>query len=368
MNEDQSPRRSPEQRFPGGWTPAAPPRARPQQSAAAPAPEPAEPRHVPRSRPQHDAYDAYDDDPIDLPEALRGRARRHGDPLWLRLLQTLRRAAGSDSFPGDFANALDDCQRPVTTGRRIGVVGATGGAGTSTLVAALALLLADVRADHIAAVDTVGRPSGLLPRLPAQAPAGGLVALTGLAGRTGDIGLHELRAHAATLPTNLHRLTLDERDHALTDLERQGLYQVLSRTCAVSLVELDAHADVQHLHALIVAVPAVPGAAGAAASLLARVRAARPGLPVLPVVVNAHGCPAADVRLAEAGLDEQLAASGRRRTTPAHHLDYDRHLAAGLAAGLAIDLRLVGEKRRLQVATLAANALFAASGEPGGHA
>ncbi|RZU62555.1 hypothetical protein [Zhihengliuella halotolerans] len=361
MNEDQTPRRSPEQRFPGGWTPAAPPRARSQQPAAAPAPEPSEPRHVPRSRPQHDAYD---DDLIDLPEALRGRARRHGDPLWLRLLQTLRRAAGSDSFPGDFANALDACQRPVTTGRRIGVVGATGGAGTSTLVAALALLLADVRADHIAAVDTVGRPSGLLPRLPAQAPAGGLAALTGLAGRTGDIGLHELRAHAATLPTNLHRLTLDERDHALTALERQGLYQGLSRTCAVSLVELDAHADVQHLHALIVAVPAAPGAAGAAASLLARVRAARPGLPVLPVVVNAHGCPAADVRLAEAGLDEQLAARGRRRTTPAHNLDYDRHLAAGLA----IDLRLVGEERRLQVAALAANALYAASGEPGGHA
>ncbi|GHD06779.1 hypothetical protein [Zhihengliuella salsuginis] len=365
MSDDQMPQRSPDQRFPGGWTPAAPPRARPQEPARPqtepqpePRPTPPPPSVPPRSRPQPAAED---EEPLDLPDELRKRAARHGDPLWLRLAQTIRRSIGSDSFPGDFAGALDACQRPVTTGRRIGVVGATGGAGASTLVAALALVLSDVRADHIAAVDAVGRPSGLLPRLPAGSPRGGLAGLAALAGAHGEIGLHELRAHAAALPGNLHRLTLDAGDRPLTAADREGLYQGLSRTCAVSLIELDAHADLRHLHALVVAVPATPGSGGAAASLLAGIRASSPGLPVLPVVVNPHACPASDVRLAEANLDAQPVSATRRRTTPAHHLDHDRHLAAGLA----VDLRLVGERRRLQVAALAANALHAASGAPG---
>ncbi|MGL5818562.1 MAG: hypothetical protein ACRCYR_13425, partial [Phycicoccus sp.] len=83
----------------------------------------------------------------------------------------LRGLVGSDVAPGELARAWEQQQVPVSTGRRVWVAGAHGGAGTTTLAVCLAQELQKRRLDGVALVDAAPGRVGLADRLlhPAQA-------------------------------------------------------------------------------------------------------------------------------------------------------------------------------------------------------
>lgn len=292
------------------------------------------------------------------------RSARHGDPGYRRAWRAAARVVVNDAFPTDYAAAVDRCQHPVTTGRRIGIIGATGGTGKSTLAAAMGLLLSGVRVDHIAAVDLAGRPSGLLQRLPSEEQPAGVRSLAEVAAGRQEISLTDLRSHSAQLRSTLHRITLDDADPALRAEHVAGTFQVLSHTCAVSLIELPelspelGTAGLSSVHALILAVGPSPAAVEATRSLLRKLQQELPETPVIPVIVDTRRARTAERRAAVHALKTHLRETGHPHTV--HLLDADRHLGGGLR----ISLKRVGEQRRLQLAQLAAAALGAASAEP----
>lgn len=301
-------------------------------------------------------------DRVSLSQALFSRSHRHGDAAPKRTLRAAARVVVNDAFPNAYAKAIDTCQQPVTTGRRIGVLSPVGGAGKSTLTAGLALLLEQSRIDHIAAVDLGGRPSGLALRLPSEDESSGVRALAAVAARRSSITLEDLSSHSAQLRSTLHRVTLAENDGVLGSAEISGIYQVLSHTAAVSVIELPelspelGISPVQSLHCLILAVPPHPAAAESAAPLLSVLRKQAPEIPVLAVLIDTHRSRSADRRLTAKTLKTRLAEAG---LSGAHYtLSADRHLATGLK----IMFGRVGEQRRLQIAELAADALAIASG------
>lgn len=287
----------------------------------------------------------------------------HGDSWAGRAARTLLRLVYTDAFPNDFAEAIDTCQAPVTTGRRIGVISPTGGSGASTVAAALAGLLAVVRTDSVAAIDLSAAPSGLRSRLPSaddQAEqTAGLGALAGSTDLANDAA--ELTDYGTSPRPNLLRLTHGPTDPGLSNRDMAGLHQGLSRSRAVSVTELPQPAARQDLplesfHCLVAALPATRGGAQQHRPLLQDLGRRAPGVPVLPVLVNSR----------RSGLRTlNYSAASARRTIenlsmdqPLRLLDHDRHLATGAQ----LSISRIGEKRRLQVAELAAATLDAATG------
>lgn len=296
--------------------------------------------------------------------AVSHQANRHGDSLLLRTVRPLSRLILSDAFPQDWAAAVDTSQQPVTTGRRIGVLSPAGGSGRSTVVAALARLYAQVRADDIAAVDLSGSPAGLHHRLPADDGPSTAIGLSGLTARqpehpdaTGGV----LSRYAAAVQPRLHRLTESPRPgvppQALETDDVAAVHRTLSRACAVSLYELPGLEQLRRvqmlsrLHALIVPVAAHPAAPSSSRMVIEHLRETVPGMGVLPVLVDVGRVSAMDQQTAARGLRDQFKQAGF--TQPVRRLDADRHLATGLR----LDLARVGEKRRLQLAQLAAAGL-----------
>lgn len=349
-------------------SPAAPETAQPRADPRAdPAGDPAvDPqRHAPaRPSTRRQPWTQPEDEAEEAKSFRRfSRAARHGDPGYRRAWRAAARVVVHDVFPTDYAAAVDQCQRPVTTGRRIGIIGATGGTGKSTLTAAVGLLLSGVRVDHIAAVDLAGRPSGLIQRLPSEEQPAGVHSLAAVAARRQEISLTDLRSHSAQLRSTLHRVTLDEADPAVQAEHVAGTFQVLSHTCAVSLIELPelspelGTAGLSSVHALILAVGPNPAAVEATRSLLRRLRQEAPETPVIPVIVDTQRARPAERRAAVHALKTRLRETEHPNTVQL--LDADRHLGSGLQ----ISLKRVGEQRRLQLAQIAASALGAASTE-----
>lgn len=340
--------------FPHGFPGATPHSPRPAPSP----PEP--PARQPWTRPEDDLPDTQR-----LRSTMNARARRHGDPVVTRAWRAAARAVLSDSFPDDYAQAVAACQQSVTTGRRIGILSPVGGAGRSTLAAAMGLLLSSARLDHIAAVDLAGRPSGLPSRLPAEAgPSAGLKALARLDSAQHHDSLDALDSCAALTRENLRCLSLLDREAPLEAEDLPPLYQLFSRSCAVTLLELPAlssgHAReaMRNLHAVVLAVPPQPAAIDAAQLVLDTLREASPVTPVIPALVNTAHAGGQDRHMAASSLRARMRAAGH--TQELHRVDADRHLGAGGPLQLA----RVGERRRLQLAQLTSAALGAAQGGP----
>ena len=294
-----------------------------------------------------------------------GATRRlpHGDTWVARTGRVLTRLVYTDAFPNAFAEAIDVCQSPVTTGRRIGVISPTGGSGASTLTAAMAALFALVRTDQIAGVDLTPAPSGLIARLPADEAAEGLPAGLGRLGGMADTDTDDvdLAEYGPSPRPRLLRLSYAATDRVLEAQDVAGLHRGLSRSRAISVSEvprpaLNPTVELGGFHALVVALSATLGAETANSDLLREVSSRAPGVPILPVLV--------DSRRGSARTKAQLGAAARRTLSRLDHpdsvlrLDHDRHLATG------DELRIgrIGEARRLQVARLSAAALEAASG------
>lgn len=288
----------------------------------------------------------------------------HGDSWIARTGRALTRLVYTDTFPNAFAEAIDVCQSPVTTGRRIGVISPVGGSGASTLTAAMAAFFALVRTDQIASVDLTPAPSGLIARVPADDADGGPPAGLGRLGGTADTDNTDdvELAECGSFPRpRLLRLNYGETDRLLESGDIALLHRGLSRSRAISVSEvprpsLNPTVEIGDFHALVVALSATLGSKSTNSDLLRDISHRAPAVPILPVLV--------DSRRSSARTKAHLAAAASRTLSdvgipgPVLRLDHDRHLATGG------ELRIsrIGEVRRLQVAELSAAALEAATG------
>lgn len=296
----------------------------------------------------------------DTHAAVEPRGLAHGDPLIVRGSKALLRTVYTDAFPNDWAEAVEVCQRPVTTGRRIGVVSPTGGSGTSTLTAAMAALLASVRSDDVAVLDLCSPPSGLAARLPSDEAGPGLGALRVSSELVSDeVDLTEY----GTVPRpRLRRLTYASDDPALDAPAVGALYRGLSRRYAAAVCELprpDAapgSMSTYGMHALVIAMSPAPGSIENNCETLRRIRSAEPDVPVLPVLINSRRSSGPVLLRASAALSQTLRDLGHE--VPLSRIAVDRHLATGGH----LSISRIGEARRLQIAQLTAAALRAASG------
>lgn len=340
--------------------PAAPPTSQPAAAAETDTSAPAASRNEPARRrrdllaAEHQAASGASGAPRRLP---------HGDTWVARTGRVLTRLVYTDAFPNAFAQAIDVCQSPVTTGRRIGVISPTGGSGASTITAAMAALFALVRTDQIAGVDLTPAPSGLIARLPTGECDEGLPAGLGRLGGMADIDTDdvELAEYGPSPRPRLLRLSYAATDRLLESEDVAGLHRGLSRSRAISVSEvprptLNPTLELGNFHALVVALSATLGAKTANNDLLREVSRRAPGVPILPVLMDsrrssartkAHLAAAARGTLRELGIADSVL-----------RLDHDRHLATGGE----LRINRIGEARRLQVARLSAAALEAAAG------
>lgn len=268
-----------------------------------------------------------------------------------------------DDYPQSLAEAAAGVQQPVTTGRRIAVVGFRGGAGRTTAAALLARTYASLRADAAAAVD-LAEAGTLALRLAAPA-APPLDDIAARLGRTIPGSLAEVRGYVASPgPENL--LVTGRRSPAAaqkaTDDDVLHLSRVLSRYCPVTVFDCPPGLGPEavrwalaesHL-ALFVTPASVAGLDDAArAAELWRGNPALAQVPLLVLLTRTAARsalrPAAEARrLHRAGVETAV-------------LDYDAHLAAGVE----IQPRLLSRAARLQAAELSARVLSAASAAPG---
>ncbi|MEB7505402.1 hypothetical protein [Arthrobacter koreensis] len=293
------------------------------------------------------------------PQRLRRTLRtRPAEGPARRFLQQAADMFRGDDYPQSLAEAAAGVQQPVTTGRRIAVVGSRGGAGRSTASALLARTYASLRSDAAAAVD-LAEAGTLAARLAAPA-APSLDAAAERLGRTIPGSLAGVREYIASPgPENL--LVTGRRPAGGTktaDDDVTHLSRVLSRYCPVTLFDCppglgpDAvrwALGESHL-ALFVTPASVAGLDDAErAADLWRTRPDLGSVPLLVLLTRTSARspfkPEAEARrLARSGVDTA-------------YLDYDAHLAAGVE----IQPRLLSRAARLQGTELAARVLSAAS-------
>ncbi|MCC3277294.1 MULTISPECIES: hypothetical protein [unclassified Arthrobacter] len=278
----------------------------------------------------------------------------------------VRRALGTagnlfrgDDYPRRLAEAAAGAQVPVSTGRRIAVIGSRGGAGKTTVAALLGAVYASMRTDAVTVLD--------------NAPAGGTLAL-----RTGapdapslDAAAEQLARRQPSSLSDLAALLTQAGPGNLLVTGRRGtlprpagdgaasaLLLAVSRYCPITVLDCGTGPDLPatrwalgQSHLAVFATPASVAGLEDAASYAAAWRRdpALAAKPLLVVVVQTlpDGPFRADVearRLARAGID-------------AVGLGYDRHLAAGVE----ISLGLLARRTRLEAAGLAAGVLARAS-------
>jgi MinD-like ATPase involved in chromosome partitioning or flagellar assembly len=293
------------------------------------------------------------------------RPRHHRDPLGRRALHGVRGLLGIDASKEirEATARAELLRQPVTTIRRLTVLGVRGGAGKTTVATLLAATLAGSRHDRVLAVDAAPDLGSLALRAGASSPRPA-AALGQAAG--------SIRSFAEAEP-NLGRgdgglWLLTGADDAAGRLDLpayRSAVAALSRFFAVLVTDCgpDLGSDLNlgillDTHALALVAPAtVDGVVGAHRALdrLRRTQAA--GLVARTVVVLSTQTPHTE------GVDlrrgtRTLASHGVRVT----RLPYDRHLAAGAR----IRPGLLGDRTRTAVIGLAADLLSFAVSDRGG--
>ena len=97
--------------------------------------------------------------------------RKNGDTLWERIRFEVTDVVTSGSLSERLIRASAAVEAPITTGRRIVVVGTAGGAGTSTVTAVLAKLFGSLQQETVMALDSTDQSGRLLRYLGAPGPA-----------------------------------------------------------------------------------------------------------------------------------------------------------------------------------------------------
>ena len=303
-----------------------------------------------------------------------------------------------DDYPQRLAEAAAGTQLPVTTGRRIAVVGSRGGAGKTTVAALLARIYAAMRADAVAAVDNAPEAGTLGHRLGVpDAPS--LDTVASRIGTDTPVSLGHLAALLSVAgPANL-LVTGRRRPHpwmaagprdAASDAAGSGvstpawtpagpaagaygtdgaaggdpatlLSRAVSRYCPLTIFDCGsglsdpgARWALGNAHLALFVTPASVAGGEDAVDYAAgwRLDPALAAVPLLVLVVQSAGGSAPGASRAAAGL--------RRTGVDALHLGHDRHLAAGVE----IDTALLSRRTRLEAVSLASRVLSAAIAGP----
>lgn len=142
---------------PGTWDVGAlgPNPSQEQAPATAPVPVGSEPRPdpaatLPMPRTSDAAERALPEGQGRRPAAFQQLSELHGDPWPRRAVRALTSLVRSDDLPGRLAGTASAIQSPITTGRRVSVISAAGGAGSTTMAVLLARTLAVLRSDRVA--------------------------------------------------------------------------------------------------------------------------------------------------------------------------------------------------------------------------
>lgn len=248
-------------------------------------------------------------------------SQRPALPAAKRALAWVTRVLRSDDVAARVAQAAVGAQRPVTTGRRIVVVGATGGAGATTVSVGLARTLGAIRNAPVALVAAGGSPT-----LEAR------VDVAALPARYTDAPAPDFSSQLATM-TQSGQLSITRPKNDVAELARG-----LGRFFSVTIVDAGCHPNPQlvreaHL-VLIVASADAPGE-------VAALNSTEPSWPA-SITVFVPRLPGRLGRFPRQPL--------RERKTPGKYIPYDRHLAAGAA----LHLRLAAEHTQVAFGELAA--------------
>lgn len=298
----------------------------------------------------------FESSPQRLRRMLRTRPAETGLQLTLSRIGQLFRA---DEYPRLLAEAASGAQSPVTTGRRIAVVGSRGGAGKTTVAALLARTYAAMRADTVTAVDNsvgagtlglrlgfTGAPSLLdvAHSLDGQTPA----SLADLAARLGAAESNLLVAGGAGGPG---QPGADDATRAARAVSRYCPITILDCGTGMELPSTDW--AIRQSHAALFVTPATVAGLEDARAYAEHWNGASAdaAIPLLTVVVQT------DARNPVDAAEEAVALT--RHGVRAVALPYDRHLAGGVE----LDLGLLSRETLLTTTTVASRVLLAATGK-----
>lgn len=295
------------------------------------------------------------------PQRLRRILRtRPAETPWQLAVSRIGQLFRADEYPRLLAEAASGAQSPVTTGRRIAVVGSRGGAGKTTVAALLARIYASLRADTVTAVDNsvgagtlglrlgfTGAPSlaDVAQSLNGQTPS----SLADLASRLGAAESNLLVAGGA----------LGASDPGADD-DATRAARAVARYCPITILDCGTGVElpstnwaIRQSHAAIFVTPATVAGLEDAQHYSQRWNetASDAAIPLLTLVVQT------DAQNPVNAADE----AGRlnRQGVAAMALSYDRHLAGGVE----LDLGLLSRDTALTCTTVASRILLAATGK-----
>jgi MinD-like ATPase involved in chromosome partitioning or flagellar assembly len=347
-----------QQAFPGAPQQQLPAQAYPQSAPPAQAmPSSAPPNTAP---PGQQPSRVFGPDATQIPEQWTPdgllRMPEHADNWHQRLRTSVRGIGGSAAKASrEAAEVAGVLSQPVTTGRRIAVLGIRGGSGKSTVAALLASAYATHRGDRVLAVDADPDLGSLGLRLGASSPT----SLVGL-GRVPRVWqtLDEAERCLGRAPSGAWILS-GERGSAQPETMPPNAYlgvlHGISRYFAVTVVDAGAGMVTQlnqsvlaDAHAIVLATPASIDGVVSARRALEWIRDWNPQrLPQTVVALTAMSPQATDIDMGR--TVEALAPYG----VPPALLPYDRHLATGST----IEPWRLGERTRNSAVQLAAAAL-----------
>jgi MinD-like ATPase involved in chromosome partitioning or flagellar assembly len=239
-------------------------------------------------------------------------------------------------------------EAPITTGRRIVVVGVAGGVGATTVAALSAKLLGSIRQEAVMAIDATDETGRLLRYAGADEDA--FLSAASLKLRSQPVRtLPDVVEPAASCGNQVYALGRSEvpaaADTSIGASEWTDLSSIISRFVAVTVVDAGASprsrqtaALLGTAHTIVVVAPDTDFGAVRAAAVRAVLSDSHPQTPVVTVHTR---------------INRQI--NGRE---DAAGMPFDRHLAAGGA----IRLSQLGARTRIAATEIAGSALSAANG------
>ena len=255
----------------------------------------------------------------------RRLAGRSATTPWQRRVAALSGVFRSDDEPERRTRATARCQTAVSTGRRVGVVAAHGGAGATTVTAGLGLVLAGIRNDSVAVLAGGPDRQVLQHRLGCDRPSSTSAVRDLLVAHQSDPNVASLEHLAVPGAPGLRAVTDSEDRGVVADCADH-----LSRRHAITLVDAGTRTDHPALgsaHGVVVvgrlSLDGVAQVHQTIGELTRRVPAQR-----LQVVLVATGV---DTGLSVATAEKLL----ERRGVPVDTLPLDLHLATGVQVSVA---------------------------------
>ncbi len=287
-------------------------------------------------------------DPLHRRRPAKPARQPAGDTWWERLRFEISDALTSGGLSERLVRASSAVEAPITTGRRIVVVGVAGGVGTTTVAALSVKLLGSIRQEAVMAIDATDESGRLLHYLGAVEDAdlsAAAVKLRSEPVRT----LPDLVERAVSCGNQVYALGRSDvpaaADTPIGAAEWTDLSSIFSRFLAVTVVDAGSSprsrqtaALLETAHAIVVVAPDTDFGTDRATAVRAGLFAVRPETPVVTVRTRING--QANVAGDAAGLP------------------FDRHLAAGGP----IRLSRLGARTRIAATEIAGSALSAANG------